>query len=73
MVIALPFVTLVRELALLVDAKGYTPLDAPVLSICVAHTLVGVENFLSTEIQSMSQEDSAYSVGEWVVDMEGNP
>ncbi len=88
-VITLPFVTLVRELALLVDARGYSPLDAPTLSVCVGHTLESVETFLASgknssnplpdvpARESTPEEsgdfDKAYSVGEWTVDQEGDP
>lgn len=84
--IALPFVTLVRELVLLVDAKGYTPLDAPVLKVCVGNTVEGVEQYLaltpSTKRRSAGDAPQpayakdanvAFGVGEWAVDMEGYP
>lgn len=35
-----------RELVLLVDAKGYTPLDAPVLKVCVGNSVESVSQFL---------------------------
>lgn len=77
-VIALPFVSLVRELVLLVDAKGYTPQDAPILSVCVGHTIESVELCLAkdkcaTSGSSPQGFDAAHRVGEWAVDMEGYP
>lgn len=47
-IISLPFTTIVHELVLLVDAKGYSVFDAPVLGVCVGNTLESVENFLAT-------------------------
>jgi hypothetical protein len=73
-------VSLVRELVLLVDAKGYTPQDAPILSVCVGHTLESVEQCLALNNNNDKQagapsliNEVAYRVGEWAVDMEGYP
>lgn len=58
-----------RELVLLVDAKGYTPQDAPILSVWVGHTLESVDHCLAHDKQSGA--GAAHHVGEWAVDIEG--